>query len=271
MIIIKRFLNFGEFAVIALLFMTMQKIVQSGDLHLYLNPDYHVFAHLSLIALFAFMIFSLILAAGRKGDREKLPDPGRLLIFLALIAVINTPPDSAAFSGHIAGNSFIAPGSSSYSSKSDEKAASDEERIFPEMDNLQPEAEKPAIENSKGIVFTKDNFYSLITDVYDNPDKYAGRSVEINGFVNKSRKLKNREFIIARLIIFCCAADAGLGGFICDASGIDENFSENEWLRIKGTLVKDFRSGDEIIPVIKIDSFNRIKPEEDPYIYPSYN
>jgi len=249
---------FREFILLSFLFITLERLVNGRQLYSFLNPGYHIFVNLAMVTVFLLTASALFIAAGRDIKTEVSRDYFKYLVFLVLIGLLNIGPDSEAFNSHVAAGSNITPDASmnSFSSGSDIKPG--------------PDAD---IYNTSGdfIEITKENYYFIVNDIYSAPEKYEGKRISVDGFVYKSKKLRNCDFIIARLIIYCCAADAGIGGFITDASGINEVFRKDEWLRVDGVLRLEERGGEKPAPVLKLESFKRIPADKEPYIYPVYN
>lgn len=249
---------FREFVLLSLLFITLERLVNGRKLYSFLNPEYHPFVNLAMFTVFILTAAALFIAAGRDLKTEVYRDYFKYLLFLILIGLLNIDPDNATFNSHIAEAGNMTSGSSinSFSPAGDPKPGPDRD-----------------LYNTSGdfIEITKENYYFIVNDIYSAPEKYQGKRISVDGFVHKSKKLKKNEFIIARLIIYCCAADAGMGGFITDAAGINDNPGKNEWLRVEGILKLEKRDRGETTPVLRLYSFKRIPADKEPYIYPVYN
>ncbi len=249
---------FREFILLSLLFITLERLVNGRQLYSFLNPGYHVFVNLAMVTVFFLTGAALFISAGRDLEVDTPQGYFRYFVFIVLIALLNTGSDSTTFSSHLTEGNTLTPDASmnSFSAAGDIKPGPDSD-----------------IYNTSGdfIEITKENYYFIVNDIYSAPGKYEGKRISVDGFVYKSKKLKKCDFIIARLIIFCCAADAGIGGFITDASGINESFIKDEWLRVDGVLRLEKRGGEKPAPVLKLESFKRIPADKEPYIYPAYN
>ncbi|HOP62765.1 MAG TPA: TIGR03943 family protein [Spirochaetota bacterium] len=249
---------FREFILLSFLFMTLERMVSGRQLYAFLNPAYHVFVHSALITVFILMVAALFIASGRKIETEMPREYLKYIIFIVLIALLNVGPDSGVFNAHVSDSSDITPEQSMGN--------------FAAGGDISPGADHDIYQTSGDFIeITRDNYYFLVNDMYACPEKYEGKRVSIDGFVYKSKKLGKDEFIIARLIIYCCAVHAGMGGLISDAEEIKESFRKDEWLRVDGTVKLDKSRGERTVPVLMLKSFRRIPPERDPYIYPVYN
>jgi putative membrane protein len=66
------------------------------------------------------------------------------------------------------------------------------------------------------LVFDQDNYYENLYNIYKDLDAFVGRDVELTGFVFKdSDTLQGDEFVAARLLMVCCAADMQTVGLLC--------------------------------------------------------
>lgn len=58
------------------------------------------------------------------------------------------------------------------------------------------------------IEVAEDNYFERIGIISDNIESYKGRKVIISGFVFKDKGFKADEFVVARLMMTCCAVDS---------------------------------------------------------------
>jgi len=121
------------------------------------------------------------------------------------------------------------------------------------------------------INMTSGNFINTYDDIYGNPHKHIGRAINIKGFIYNQKGLNKDEFILSRIVVSCCAADAQLVGILCDYSN-EKKFTEGTWVNIEGTLgereYKDFKSGEvSVIPIIKINKLEKTDKSGNEYIY----
>ncbi len=98
-----------------------------------------------------------------------------------------------------------------------------------------------------------------------NIDKYIGFKISIKGFVYKDLELDEDEFVPARLMMTCCAADLSPCGFVCKYNKASE-LEGDTWVTVEGTIIKKERNGIED-PQIDVNNISSADPTED-YIYP---
>jgi putative membrane protein len=117
------------------------------------------------------------------------------------------------------------------------------------------------------ITMDSNNFSYCLNEVYCNIDTYEGMPLEIVGFVFKDKeKLKTNEFVAARLMMVCCAADMQTVGFLCQYEKAVE-LEEESWVVVSGTISKTEFEG-EYIPIINVQNVEITEKPQHDYIYP---
>ncbi|MEK6266662.1 MAG: TIGR03943 family protein [Clostridium sp.] len=128
-----------------------------------------------------------------------------------------------------------------------------------------------ALVKGETIEMASENFINTYENIYGNPYDYVGRTINMKGFVYNQNGLNKNEFILSRILVSCCSADAQLVGLLCDYSE-GNVLTEGTWVNVEGTLgqyeYKDAKSGEiNVIPIIKIDKIEPIEVENNEYIY----
>ncbi|WP_291635014.1 TIGR03943 family protein [Clostridium sp.] len=118
---------------------------------------------------------------------------------------------------------------------------------------------------------TNENFKNNYEDIYENSNNYVGRAISIKGFIYNQKGLNKDEFILSRIVVSCCMADAQLWGLLCDYSS-EKIFTEGTWVNIEGTLgqreYQEFKSGEiSMIPTIKVNKIERSDKQDNEYLY----
>ena len=119
---------------------------------------------------------------------------------------------------------------------------------------------------SSTLIFEADNFYENLYNIYADMDAFIGREVELTGFVYRDDALYDDEFVTARLLMVCCAADMQTVGLLCRWPDAGELESDT-WVTVTGTLTKTALDG-ESIPVIEATSVEETSAPDIVYIYP---
>jgi putative membrane protein len=121
------------------------------------------------------------------------------------------------------------------------------------------------------IDMISENFMNIYEDIYGNPYNYDDRTINMKGFIYKQEGLNKDEFILSRIQVSCCTADAQLVGILCNYTQ-EEVIAEGTWVNIEGTLghqeYKDVKSGEvSVIPIIKVNKIEKIDAKDSDYIY----
>ncbi|GMQ59678.1 TIGR03943 family protein [Vallitalea sediminicola] len=117
------------------------------------------------------------------------------------------------------------------------------------------------------IVMDDSNYYKYLTEIYENLDKYKGTKIEVIGFVFKDNKeFADNEFVPARLLMVCCAADMVPIGFLCQYDNTVQ-LEKDSWVKVTGTLDSKEFEGNKI-PNINATTVQQVDEPEDAYIYP---
>ena len=143
--------------------------------------------------------------------------------------------------------------------------------IYPSSQSGEKEFELTSLDE---IIVTDDNYYEIYNKIFDNLECLAGKKIEVSGYIFREKKFKQTEFIVARDLMWCCAADIALIGFYCDVDNPDY-FKVNDWIKVFGVLDKHMYHNEDLnkdyyIASIKIESVEKINPPVNEYIYPSF-
>jgi len=131
--------------------------------------------------------------------------------------------------------------------------------------------ESVSLLEEKSINITNGNFIKTYEDIYGNLHKHVGRTINMKGFIYNQKGLNKNEFILSRIAVSCCAADAQLVGILCDYSH-EELFTEGTWVNIEGILGEreyvDDKNGEiSVIPIIQVKKLEKSNNQRNEYIY----
>jgi uncharacterized repeat protein (TIGR03943 family) len=100
-------------------------------------------------------------------------------------------------------------------------------------------------------------------------DKFIGKKVEISGFVYREDKMKANQFVVARLAMQCCSADASPFGLLIESAQA-ESHALDSWVKITGTLGTTIYNDSDLMKIAAA-SIEKINASKTPYVYPDYN
>jgi putative membrane protein len=122
------------------------------------------------------------------------------------------------------------------------------------------------IYGQKEIVVTEKSYMEILTTLDMFLDQFVGKKLTISGFVYRDETLKADRFVLGRFAVQCCTADAMPYGVMVESAD-HAQYPNDTWLKITGTLGKTTYNGNEIMN-LKLDKAVKIKPADDPYVYP---
>lgn len=117
------------------------------------------------------------------------------------------------------------------------------------------------------IVEIKPEDYGIFyLDVWDNPDRYAGKRFRLQTLVMKEPNLPKNFFVAGRPAMTCCADDLVFMGLICKSKEA-KNLVDKNSVDMIATIVKEYRSdyGGEG-PVLYAESCVKTVPMKDPIV-----
>jgi putative membrane protein len=133
------------------------------------------------------------------------------------------------------------------------------------------EKEKEAFDEGT-IEFDDQNYFEILGKIGDDTEKYKGRKVIVSGFVYKDEDFKTDEFVVARLMMSCCAADSQVVGLMSKWPNA-ETLEKEVWVKIEGTIdstrYKEKDSDIEMeLPIIIVNKVEEIQKPDNIYVYP---
>ena len=108
------------------------------------------------------------------------------------------------------------------------------------------------------------NYTNILKAVHENIDSYIGKQIKFSGYVYRVIDFSDNQFVLARNMIV--DSQSYVVGFLCEYHEI-RNFEDGTWIEITGKISKG-KYHNQYIPIIKIDSINRIEKPEDEFVLP---
>ncbi len=139
--------------------------------------------------------------------------------------------------------------------------------IFIELDLFSSNTKNIEIYEDKfDYVITEQNFTNMLKTIHDNIDKNIGKTVKISGFVFTMPDFKDNYFVCGRNMIL--SGNEKVVGFLCDYEKA-YNLLESEWVEVTGVIEKGFYHTD--MPIIKVETLNKITAPENTFVNPPSN
>lgn len=250
----KKFLGF-----ICLIYSSIIVYVWAFDkIKYFLSPTLSIYLK---IALFPLLIIGIILIFSKNDSSKfKISD---LVLFLPLLMIVLC--GNSRLNSSLANNRIL-------NTLSDYQIEISENRDEIIENNFKTDNDKVEEYDFSKVDFdVVDEAYSYLTTYFSNTKyyyKHEGQTIKLRGFVVKSKYVPNGYFAIGKYEISCCAADAGLVGFI---SRYDGEVKDGSWVEIEGVLetIKS-STGKNMIGVHVINLKEIDESTEELYVYPCY-
>jgi len=151
-------------------------------------------------------------------------------------------------------------------------AKENEESIKKESRNNTEESKNSFINGQDTITINENNFYNAVNEIGGNLNKYTGKKITISGFVFKKEEFKENEFVTARMLMACCAADSQVIG-IMGRYDKAMNLEKDSWIQVEGIIeameYKDESSSNSVVlPMINVVKVENVTPPSNIYVYP---
>ena len=110
-------------------------------------------------------------------------------------------------------------------------------------------------------------FYPWLSEIFTNKDSYEGVPITIKGFVFRdTATMTENEFVPARLLMYCCAADLSPCGIVCEYDGASA-LEADTWVTVTGLIHVGEYQGEKQ-PVVTVTSVSPAEKPQDEYVYP---
>jgi putative membrane protein len=242
-------------------------LVISGQIGMYINPRFTVLSELAAVVLLLMSAVQFFNWRNSCHVHNQAPHKLVYVIFIIPLALALLLPD-VALDANVASNrglNFNSGNSTSAPLGSGALAQVSGESTDPGESTGQM-ADHTGISVSGPILVTADNYVRVIDAISQTPENYAGREIDMLGFVIRDRDLAPQEFGLIRFVITCCTADASPGGLIMKTRNVVD-YKDGTWINVRGVIEVD-NYDQQVVPVVETTSIELAAQPSDPYVYP---
>ncbi len=100
----------------------------------------------------------------------------------------------------------------------------------------------------------------------EDPSEFDGQPASVIGFVYHDERLSDGQFMVGRIAVTCCVADAFAIGMVVEWPDAAQ-MADNAWVHVEGT-VQAAQVGEWQLPLIVADEVSPTDPPPEPYVYP---
>lgn len=122
------------------------------------------------------------------------------------------------------------------------------------------------LEKFSQLVFTDQNFSSLLNELYMRMNEYEGTAIALVGKIYLDDSMRNNEFAIVRPIMTCCSADTTFTGFVC-INKSETNVALDQWVKIEGKVFLQTIDGAPT-PAIQVQKITPAEKPKNEIVYP---
>jgi putative membrane protein len=137
----------------------------------------------------------------------------------------------------------------------------------------EPVPKNGAIPADGPIVLSQKNYYRVYQELYSNPEAFASRTSRVTGFVYRQPGAPATRIILARELMWCCAADAVAIGFETDSAST-ASLKNGQWLSVVGRLATTtyedtYTHVRSTVPLVTAVHVDLMKGPDFAFAYPS--
>lgn len=118
------------------------------------------------------------------------------------------------------------------------------------------------------IQVQEDIYIETLTTLDLYMDNFIGKELEISGFVYRGDTMTENQFVVARIALQCCSADASPYGILVEFPNA-ENYSADTWVKVRGVIEKGELHEMDIIK-LDVKSIEKIETPTNLYVYPNF-
>ncbi|MBF0786855.1 MULTISPECIES: TIGR03943 family protein [unclassified Streptococcus] len=115
------------------------------------------------------------------------------------------------------------------------------------------------------IHVTSENYMEIMEAIYDFPNEFVGKEIEMVGFVYNDPDNAHQQFLF-RFGIIHCIADSGVYGLL--STGQSAKFPDNTWVSAKGSIQLTYHTSlQQALPTLELREYTKIEQPKNPYVY----
>lgn len=251
---------FVRICILCSLALLLVYLIITRELNTYINPRFQY------LTIFSFVVLLILSWIQRKHYRKRSIHPigvwGYVAVGLPIVLFLLFPgkPSDASLANQKV-LTYVSPNQAVQQEKEDNNKPSEANTTDIDKQKVAAFLKEPI------LVLTNENYIEVTNLMMTYPEQFKGKIVRTEGFVYREENFSTNKFVIARLALACCVADAGVVGFLIESSTA-KTLKNDHWLQVEGTFeLKKTELGE--VPVLQLLNYKKIAPPKDSYIYQS--
>lgn len=256
--------------------MTMYLYV-TGKLDQYINLHYSYLAFLSMFLTFVLAVVQLIVWMKElkihSHLRTRVAQFSSLMLLLIPLGVAWFFPTVSLDATTVAAKGYHFPLAAGVDGQTQQQEGTSVQYLKPDTSTYftksayKEEMRKVADQylNQDIIQINSDNYMAVMEVIYDYPNEFIGKTIEMTGFIYNDPDNPNQQFLF-RFGIIHCIADSGVYGLL--STGQTQHFPNDTWVKARGTInITYHNSLKQSLPIVELTDLVQIQQPKNPYVY----
>jgi putative membrane protein len=256
----------------------LMNIMVTGKISYYIHPRLNKVVWFSIVAL---MLMALFRIPGLKKPRHNISYWSYLIIIFPILTGFVVAPVGVKTSVSqqlTQTSSYKNETKASTRQESQDIISQDQPITSNEVENYDINKNEVMVKNDMDVnqkykamevngvtVITDDYFIQWNTDAYNNMEILKGRKFSFLAQAYPIEGLSENQIVFGRLLMICCAADAGLYGVLGDTEQAS-SLKEGTWVNVTGTLnITEYQG--EKTPILTDVKLEKATQPADIYVY----
>ncbi|MFC7439958.1 TIGR03943 family putative permease subunit [Laceyella putida] len=245
------------------------QLILTGELPLFVNPR---FTWLIIVSVLILVLLGLVQLWNMKGqEMHRIGAWGYFMLFVPIALYLLIPPK--ALDASIAAKKGVTYLSAKSVNQQQQAKALQPSKSKPDAnptaDLTVPEDPYkkfiPQLQQESVIALTQEKYADYYNTLNFYPQEFKGKKIKVKGFIYRDETMKKDQLVVGRFSVTCCTADAIVVGFLTEGKET-ASLKVNDWVEVTGTLDVGRYDGVDM-PVIKLESVEKVTPLKDPYVY----
>ncbi|GKU80365.1 TIGR03943 family putative permease subunit [Paenibacillus sp. L3-i20] len=257
-------------------------LFHTGEISLYIAPRMELLVKISAIGLYAAAAYQFYAALQKRVHKHTVdcgcghePSPSKLkntviyslFIFPLLIGFLFPTGTLGSSLAAKKGVSFSGNESISRIEAVEVSSTAGLDELFPSDEYTIDHANYGKMLYGQSLIqIPEEQFIETLTTLDLYREAFMNKEIEITGFVYREEEMGPDRIAVSRFAMNCCSADSLPYGLMINWPHANE-YSEDEWVTVKGKLTTSIYNENEII-TIDVTSIKRITAPASPYVYP---
>lgn len=266
-----------RFLILAAYFEMSMYLYISGKLDQYINLHYSYLAYLSMVLAFILAIVQLIVWMKQMDTHSHLTSRSAkissLILLILPLVVAWFFPTARLDSTTVSAKGYHFPLAAGTDSQTQAQEGTSVQYLKPDtsiyftpaayQEEMRAVADRYLAADT--IKVTSETYMEIMEAIYDYPNEFEGKTLEMIGFVYNDPDHADQQFLF-RFGIIHCIADSGVYGLL--STGASTSYPDNTWVKAKGSIRITYHPAlKQHLPTLVLEDIQTISEPDNPYVY----